>query len=79
MGSLQGHDPFGRDYNWNASPLLWYLGQSFPTEPQLIGIATEGQNIVDIYFQQTQPGLILWWKYNKRKVILFHIQSFYQD
>ncbi len=29
--------------------------------------ATEGQWMVDIYAAQTEPGLILWWKHNRRQ------------
>jgi RHS repeat-associated protein len=62
-GLLRGINPVGLPYDWNFAPLAWFNGYSFPTADVYVG--TDDSGWFDIYATQTQPGVILWWKYER--------------
>jgi RHS repeat-associated protein len=63
---LQGMTPIATYYNWNLEPRVWRRGFSFPNQ---IYIGTDETGMYDIWAGQTQPGVIAWWKYNRKKPI----------
>jgi RHS repeat-associated protein len=67
-GDLCGTNPIGLQYNWNLAPAIWDLGTRFPAGDLYIG--TDGTGTWDIWAAQTEPGVILWWKYPRAKPII---------
>lgn len=65
-GNLHGSAPTGGPYNWNYDPQRWILGPrgTFPSK-ELLGQDPSGW--WDIYYGQTQDGVIVWWKERRQR------------